>query len=183
MTTLADRPNTALLIVDVQTKVVANAHDRDAVIGRIGKLVEDARAAETPVIWVRHENEQLVAGTDDWQIAPELKPLPGEPIVAKRWGDTFEDTNLEALLAERKVGRLVVAGAMTDQCIRSTLHGAFARGYDTLLVKDAHTTEDMSNWGAPPPEQVIAHTNIYWKYQSAPGRTAGTAAVGEVAWR
>ena len=126
MTTLPDRPNTALLIVDVQTRVVANAHDRDAVVGRIAALVDDARAADTPVIWVRHEDEQLVAGTDDWQIAKELSPAADEPIVAKRWGDSFEETNLEALLADLKVGRLVVAGAMTDQCIRSTLHGASA---------------------------------------------------------
>jgi len=69
---------------------------------------------------------------------------------------------------------------MTDQCIRSTLHGAFVRGYDTLLVEDAHTTEDMSQWGAPPPEQVIAHTNLYWANQTAPGRTAGTVETKDV---
>jgi len=72
------------------------------------------------------------------------------------------------------VGRLVVVGAQTDWCIRSTLHGAFARGYDATLVSDAHTTEDQTAWGAPPPDQVIAHTNLYWHDQTAPGRTAGT---------
>ena len=41
------------------------------------------------------------------------------------------------------------------------------------LVGDAHTTEDLSAWGAPSPDQVIAHTNLYWQYQAAPGRTAG----------
>ena len=48
------------------------------------------------------------------------------------------------------------------------------RGYDATLVSDAHTTEDQSSWGAPTPDLVIAHTNLYWTYQSAPGRTAGT---------
>jgi hypothetical protein len=78
------------------------------------------------------------------------------------------------------VGRLVVAGAETDACIRSTLHGAFVRGYDATLVSDAHTTGDQTEWGAPPPDQVIAHTNLYWTYQTAPGRTAGTVKTGEV---
>jgi hypothetical protein len=78
------------------------------------------------------------------------------------------------------VGRLIVSGAQTDACIRSTLHGALTRGYDTMLVSDAHTTEDQTEWGAPPPEQVIAHTNLYWTYQTAPGRTAGTLRSGEV---
>jgi hypothetical protein len=47
-------------------------------------------------------------------------------------------------------------------------------GYDAILVSDAHTTEDQTAWGAPAPDKVIAHTNLYWEYQSAPGRTAGT---------
>jgi hypothetical protein len=40
--------------------------------------------------------------------------------------------------------------------------------------RDAHTTEDQTEWGAPPPGKVIAHTNLYWRYQTAPGRTAAT---------
>jgi hypothetical protein len=71
-------------------------------------------------------------------------------------------------------------GAQSDGCIRSTIHGAFARGYDVTLISDAHTTEDLSQWGAPPPDQVIAHTNLYWTYQSAPGREALVAKTSEV---
>jgi nicotinamidase-related amidase len=111
---------------------------------------------------------------------PELKPDDREPLVEKSYGDSFEDTELEAVLSERGVGRLVVVGAQTDACIRSTLHGALVRGYDTTLVSDAHTTEDQTQWGAPPPDKVIAHTNLYWTYQTAPGRTAGTVATAEV---
>jgi isochorismate hydrolase len=103
-------------------------------------------------------------------------------VVEKSYGDSFEDTRLEDVLAGLEVGRLVVTGAQTDACIRSTLHGALARGYDATLVSDAHTTEDQSQWGAPPPEQVIAHTNLYWTYQTAPGRTAGTVATEQVSF-
>ena len=67
----------------------------------------------------------------------------------KHYGDSFEDTDLESLLAEHQVGRLVVTGAQTDACIRSTLHGALVRGYDVTLVEDAHTTEDLRQWGVP----------------------------------
>ena len=56
------------------------------------------------------------------------------------------------------------------------------RGYDVTLVGDAHTTEDQSEWGAPPPEQVIAHTNLYWRYQAAPGRTAEVTETKDVAF-
>ena len=175
MTTLANRPNSALLIVDVQVGVVAGAHDRDIVVANIARAVDKARGAGVPVVWVQHHDaEHLTRGAEAWEIVPELVPAAGEPRIEKAWGDSYEETSLESVLAGLGVGRLVVAGAQTDACIRSTLHGALARGYDALLVSDAHTTEDMSQWGAPPPGQVIAHTNLYWRYQSAPGRTAGT---------
>jgi len=180
MTTLANRPNTGLLVVDVQTGVVAGSPGRDTVVANIGNLVDRARQAGVPVVWVQHHSEYLKQGTDDWEIVDELDPDAGEPLVAKAYGDSFEDTDLEAVLAGLGIGRLIVVGAQTDACVRSTLHGALVRGYDTMLVSDAHTTEDLSQWGAPPPEQVIAHTNMYWSEQAAPGRTAGTLATAEV---
>jgi nicotinamidase-related amidase len=180
MTTLGNRPNAALLVIDVQNGVVAGAHERDAVVANIGSLVEKARRERVPVVWVQHSDEQLARGSDEWRIVPELTPGDGEPLVEKSYGDSFEDTTLETVLADLGVGRLVVSGAQTDACIRSTLHGAFVRGYDATLVSDAHTTEDQTEWGAPPPGQVIAHTNLYWTYQTAPGRTAGTAETKDV---
>jgi nicotinamidase-related amidase len=180
MTTLENRPKTALLVVDVQHGVVEDAHARDAVVANIGRLVEKARREQVPVVWVRHADEQLTPGSDEWQIVSDLVPAASEPLVEKNYGDSFEDTTLESVLSGLGVGRLVVVGAQTDACIRSTLHGAFVRGYDATLVSDAHTTEDQTAWGAPPPAQVIAHTNLYWTYQAAPGRTAGTIETKDV---
>jgi nicotinamidase-related amidase len=174
MTILGNRPNSALLVVDAQNSVVTGAHERDAIVANIGSLVEKARREGVPVVWVQHSDDELERGSEDWRIVPELSPDDAETLVEKHYGDSFEDTTLETVLSRLGVGRLIVAGAQTDACIRSTLHGAFVRGYDATLVSDAHTTEDHSQWGAPPPDQVIAHTNLYWTYQTAPGRTAGT---------
>ncbi|MCW2923051.1 MAG: cysteine hydrolase [Thermoleophilia bacterium] len=175
MSTFPDRPNSALLVIDVQEGVVAEAHARDQVVANVATLVDRARAAGTPVVWVQHEEEpHLPRDSDAWRIVPELEPRADEPVVAKGYGDSFEATRLEEVLAELGVGRLFIAGAQADQCIRGTLHGALVRGYDTWLVSDAHTTEDQSEYGAPPPEQVIAHTNLYWQYESSPGREVGT---------
>jgi len=180
MTTLENRPNTALLVVDVQAGVLEGAHDRDAIIANIKRVVEKARQANTPVIWVQHSDKHLEAGSDAWQIAPELEPADEEVVVHKSYGDSFEETTLESVLAGERVGRVVVAGAQTDACIRSTLHGAFVRGYDAVLVGDAHTTEDLTQWGAPPPARVISHTNLYWSWQTAPGRVAATIATADI---
>jgi nicotinamidase-related amidase len=172
MTTLEERPNTALLVIDVQRGVVASAHERDAVVGNIAALVDKARAEDVPVVWVQHSDDGLERGSEDWEYVPELPRRDAEPLVHKNHGDSFEATDLEQVLAEAGIGHLVVAGAETDACIRSTIHGAFVRGYDVTLVADAHTANDQSEWGAPAPAQVIAHTNLYWRYHSAPGRTA-----------
>ena len=180
MTTLQNRPNTALLVVDVQNGIVEGAPARDAVVANVGSLVERARQEHVPVVWVQHVDNGLVKGSDAWRIVAELSPDNAEPLIEKHYGDAFEDTDLETVLSGLGVGRLVVVGAQTDMCIRSTLHGALARGYDANLVSDAHTTEDLTAWGAPPPEQVIAHTNLYWTSQTAPGRTAGTVATKDV---
>ena len=180
MTTLADRPHTALLVIDVQNGVVGQAHDKDAVVANIATLIDKARSAEVEVIWVQHSSDEMPRGSDGWQFVPKLTRRDSEPLVQKEYGDSFEDTDLESVLADRGIGRLFVSGAQTDECIRSTLHGAITRGYDATLVADAHTTEDLSSYGAPPPDKVIAHTNLYWQYHRAPGRTAGTVTTADV---
>jgi nicotinamidase-related amidase len=180
MSGLTDRPNTALLVVDVQNNVVANAYQRDEVIANINALVDRARAEDVPVIWVQHSSDDLPEGSEAWEYVPELKRLDSEPVVHKRYGDAFEDTTLEKELAGAGAGRLVVTGAQTDACIRATLHGAFTRGYDTVLVSDAHTTEDFSSYGLPPADKVIAHTNMYWTWQRAPNRTAAVVETADL---
>jgi nicotinamidase-related amidase len=180
MTTLKNRPNAALLVIDMQNGVVETAHERDAVVAKTSALVEKARRRGVTVVWVQHTDEELVRESDAWRIVPELVPLGVEPLVEKHFGDAFEDTGLEDVLSSAGIGRLLVVGAQTDACVRSTLHGAFVRGYDTTLVSDAHTTEDQTKWGAPPPEKVIAHTNLYWSHQTAPGRKAATLKAEDV---
>ncbi len=172
MTNLHHRPNTALLVVDVQNDVVANAFHRDQVVANINALVKRARGQKVPVIWVQHADDNLVEGSDGWQYVSELQRLESEPLVHMKYGESFVDTTLESELATRAIGKLVVTGAQTDACIRATLHGAFVRGYDTTLVSDAHTTEDFSSYGLPPADKVIAHTNMYWTWQGGPGRKA-----------
>ncbi|RNL79103.1 cysteine hydrolase family protein [Nocardioides marmorisolisilvae] len=180
MSTLENRPNKALLVVDVQNGVVEGNHDRDGVVANVATLVGKAREAQVPVVWVQHNSPYLERESESWQLVPELTRADDEALVEKQYPDSFEDTSLEDVLAGLGVGSLVVSGAQSDECIRSTLHGALARGYDATLVSDAHTTEDQSPWGAPTPDLVIAHTNLYWSNHRAPGRTAGTVTTAEI---
>ena len=180
MTTLPDRPNTAVLVIDVQNGVVDGAHDRDRVVATIADLVERARISGVPVVWVQHQAEDLPVGSEAWSYVNELAQSEGEAVVHKHYGDSFEETDLADVLASGAVGHLVVAGAATDACIRSTIHGAVTRGYDVTLVGDAHTTGDLTAYGAPPPGEVIAHTNLYWRWHEVPHRTTRVADAVEI---
>src|SRR5205085_3593699 len=92
MSTLENRPNTALLVVDVQNGVVGGAHERDTVVANVGALVDRARAADVPVVWVQHNDDDgLARGSDAWRIVPELERDEAEPLVEKRYGDALED--------------------------------------------------------------------------------------------
>ena len=66
MTTLSDRPRTALIVIDVQHGVMAQAYRRDAVVAHIGELVERARADGAPIVWVQHSDEQMTRGSVAW---------------------------------------------------------------------------------------------------------------------
>jgi nicotinamidase-related amidase len=128
ITTLSDRPNTALMVIDVQKGVVAGTHQRDDVVANISTLVDKAREEGVPIVWVQHSGEQLQKGSDAWEYVPELARQDAEPLVHKSYADSFEYTDLEDVLVKAGVGRLVVTGAQTDECIRSTNLGFFVRG-------------------------------------------------------
>lgn len=180
MSTLEQRQGSALAVIDLQNDVVAKAHAREAVLATVVGLIERARRESVPVIWIQHHDDDVLRGKPGWALVPELTRSQGEPLVEKSHGDSFEGTDLSTVLAHLGVGHLVVVGAQTDFCIRSTLHGAFIRGYDVTLVGDAHTTDDSTALGAPPPAQPINHTNLCWDQQTIPGRSADVVQTAQV---
>ncbi|MEM9204558.1 MAG: isochorismatase family protein [Actinomycetota bacterium] len=177
-----ESPKTALLVVDVQVGVVAEAVDRDAVVANVATLVDRARSSQTPVIWVLHDDDAMPRHSDDWQLVPELAMGDGEPVIYKNYGDAFVATDLGLRLDDLDVGHLIVAGAQSDACIISTLHGAVGRGYGATLVSDAHTTEDLTAHGAPAPAAVVAHTNMMWDMHGVPNRETGTVTTADAAF-
>ena len=184
MTTLSNRPNTALLVIDVQNGVMEGAPRRDDVIKNINSLVDKARAEDVPVVWVQHSDDgPLKQGSEAWQYVPELdrrdeRARRPQDATATRSRPPTSRTRL----AERGVGRLVVTGAQTDACIRSTIHGAFTRGYDVTLVGDAHTTEDLTQWGAPLARGGHRAHQPLLEVSGCSGRSAGTVETAEVSF-
>ncbi|HEU5483401.1 MAG TPA: isochorismatase family protein [Microlunatus sp.] len=181
MTTLPDREARGLLVVDMQEAVLDGSHDRNQVVRTVTDLVSRARAAAVPVVWVQHHDAELVRGSREWALVDELSPLDGEPVIEKSFGDAFADTDLEAVLADRSVGEIVLVGAASEQCIRCTMHGAVVRGYDVSLVKGAHTTTDLTEYGLPAPKIIVEFMDSVAAFgMEWPGRRATSVLAADV---
>lgn len=173
MATVRAGNKAALLVVDAQVGVMRNAWDSARIVQNIAGAVEKARRSRVPVLWVQHSDAELVENSPDWQLVPELAPAEGEIQIHKQFNSSFEQTPLEDTLARLGVTHLVLAGAATNWCIRSTAYGALDRGYDLTLVKDAHTTEtvEIEPGIVIEAENVIRELNIAMTWLSYPGRT------------
>jgi nicotinamidase-related amidase len=183
MSTFTDRTKSALLVIDVQVGVVSEAFERDAKITNMSTAIDKARAESVPVIWVQHSDEELVLESADWEIVPELSPLPSEPKVRKLFRSSFEGTNLEEVLASLGVSHLYVCGAETNNCIRHTSHTALEKGYDVTLISDAHTTTGFE-WDGyiVDAARVIDEQNTNFMEYSLPGRSARAVPVAELSF-
>jgi nicotinamidase-related amidase len=152
----------ALLIVDVQVGLVKLMPPalQDRVVAKVKALLNRARASGMPVLFVQHDGPKghpLEAETPDWAIHPLILPRSAEPVIRKKASDSFFETNLADELHARAIGRLIIAGAMTEYCVDTTCRRAVTLGYDVTLVADAHLTRDTPALSAA---QIIAHHNL-----------------------
>jgi nicotinamidase-related amidase len=149
MTTLVDRPNSALIVIYLQNGVVANAFRREMVLEAVKSLVARGRTARVPVCG-------SVNATRTWRrVAKRGRLLANSRRYPRKWSlksitGTLRRHPPRTGLSKLGVGNLIVTGAQTDMCIRSTLHGALVRGYDAILVRDAHTTDDIRDGAQTP---------------------------------
>jgi nicotinamidase-related amidase len=182
MATVREGNQGVMLVVDVQVGVMKEAWDAPRIIKNVARAVERARAEGVPVIWVQHDDDELVHGSPEWQWVPELVPAAGEPQIHKQFNSSFEHSRLDEELAKLGATHITLAGAATNFCIRATAYGALERGYDLTLVKDAHTTGTMEldNGTRIEAADVIQELNIAMSWVSYPGRTNSTATADEV---
>ena len=167
----------ALVIVDAQVGVIADAWDAPRVIKNLARVVERARERRVPIIWVQHENHELRRDSPAWQLVPALVPADGEARIAKRFESSFEETDLEGELARVAASHIILAGAETNWCIRATAYAALERGYDLTLILDGHTakTIEFQNGLRIEATGIIDDLNLTMTWLNYPGRKSKTA--------
>lgn len=158
------KKDTALLIIDVQMAMFSSidntlVYESEKTLNNILVLLEKARAAKNPVIFIQHtvpSDEEYAEGKPTWFLHPSLKPSDDEKVIRKGTWDSFYKTSLHEELQKLGIKKLIIAGMQSEFCVDTTCRRAFSLGYESILVKDAHTTFDSVVLSA---EKITQHHN------------------------
>jgi nicotinamidase-related amidase len=156
--------NSALLVMDVQRGVVQRYPGDPALLDRVVRAIETARAMGVPVIFVRvafrpghpevsARNRAFAAlasqagtsfGEEDeaTQIHPALAPRAEDPVVVKKRVSAFAGSDLDVLLRSSGITHLVLTGIATSGVVLSTLRDAADRDYELTVLSDACADAD-----------------------------------------
>ena len=152
-----DPGRVALLVIDIQegttgSASVSNSYIRqsEALIASVNSLVSDAVSKGWELIWVRSEvsnplinilNSTLARGSVGAELEERLNTSVGQVIVKKK-NDSFNNTELDVILEEQGIGRLVVAGLDAEHCVRTAIQAAANRGYELAVFKETVIAEE-----------------------------------------
>lgn len=135
-----------LLVVDVQQAFddrAWGARNNPQAETNIARLLAAWRAADAPIIHVRHVNldasGRFSAGAVGFAPKPEAEEWPGEALVTKTVNSAFIGTDLREMLLDRG-GSVVCVGITTDHCVSTTVRMAANYGFATTVVSDATAT-------------------------------------------
>jgi nicotinamidase-related amidase len=163
----------ALLVIDVQRVYMEPEPDLtcdgDDLVEKCKRLIEKARGADVPIVYIQHRSEDEPDDPALVGIHPDLGRRPTEAIVEKRSGSAFFKTDLEKVLRTFGAKTLYVCGLATFGCVNATVMCALCKGYDTIVVRDAHGTPPL---GGSTAAQLVDHFNAAWE-------RAGATLVGE----
>jgi nicotinamidase-related amidase len=90
----------------------------------------------------------LVRGQPNWDIIPELYPIPGEAVVDKAGKGAFASSTIHMVLKNLGITHLVISGITTDVCVHTIMREANDFGYWVILLKDATGATDYGNYQA-----------------------------------
>jgi maleamate amidohydrolase len=152
----SSKRKTALVLIDVQNSFFhrdgGNYYaESAAVVPHLRRLLDRARAAGRLIIHVAEQHrpnvldfesaklpEHCIAGEFDARFFEDFGPRDdSEFLVAKRRTSAFFSTDLDLLLREKGIERLVIAGVKTNVCVRATVESGFSLGYRCIVPRDA----------------------------------------------
>jgi nicotinamidase-related amidase len=113
------------------------------------ELLQCFRDHSLPTVHIQHVSLKSDAtfflpgdrGTDIHDITAHYE---GEPLVQKHYPNAFRETNLEGLLREWGIERVIVCGMMTHMCVDATARAAADLGFQLIVAEDACATRTLT---------------------------------------
>ena len=141
--TKIDTDRTAVLIMDFQQRIISNvASEPDAVVANAARVLDSARAAGIPVIYVVHRGGPFAEYAPDVELHEGVAPAEGEPVITKVRPGPFSTTALDVTLREMGRDNLVIMGVATSGCVLSSVRWAVDINYSFIVVSDACSDGD-----------------------------------------
>ena len=161
----------ALLVYDMQVGIVRHLPNTEEFVARVVRVIQAARRASVRVVFARHlslPNElagvfQLrtamawqrvqrvedikplfLRDSPDFQLLPELAPLPSEAVFDKLAMSMFVGTPLEMVLRDCGVNAFAIVGAVTEIGIEPTVRHGADLGFIPVIVADACGSVDAA---------------------------------------
>lgn len=139
-----NQPLPCLIIIDMQKGMAnpaAGSRNNPQAEDNIARLLQAWRAAQAPIVHVRHISRSptsfFAPGQPGAEFQDALQPLPHEHVVEKNVPDAFINTTLERWLRVRDLQQIVVVGVSTNNSVESSARTAGNLGFDTVVVSDA----------------------------------------------
>jgi nicotinamidase-related amidase len=133
-----------LIVVDLQNGVCFQENSKldhlDELIEFANQQIQNYRQAQRPVLFVQHEEEGLVYGTQAWELHPDLEAQATDLFVRKTHANSFFKTSLQEVLQEHQIQCIEWVGAQTEFCMDGSIKFAHGLGYQNVLYHQATTT-------------------------------------------
>ena len=140
--TAIDPAKTAVLIMDFQQRIVNNFASDPGVVGKAAEVLQGARGAGIPVIYIVHRGGPFQEYAPDVEIHQGVTPEAGETVLTKVKPGPFSTTSLDVKLREMGKDTLVIMGVATSGCVLSSVRWAVDVNYKFIVVADACSDAD-----------------------------------------
>ena len=163
-----------VIVVNMQNGLFKKPRfDREGRVACINQLI----TAADHTIFIQHLDDDMLPGTEAWQILPELHQPPGALYINKQACDSFRNTELDSLLQQLNVNAFVICGCATDYCVDTTIKVGSSKGYAINVAADAHTTASR-RWATA--EQLIEQHNEVWAHLILPGNPVRVTSTADI---
>lgn len=141
--------DSALIIIDAQNTYAEGAMKLDGIHAALlecRQLLDRFRAAGRPIVHIRHDagpGSPYDVSSRSGQIIDSVAPIGNEPVITKKYPNSFVNTELDELLKHANTTQLIIAGFMSHMCVNSTARSAFSLGYRPTVVASATATRAL----------------------------------------